>query len=721
LGAGNPAPFFSEANLSFKDLAQPLIERGVPVIPLRPRTKKAFSDDWPNLATTDQNQVLRWDAEFPNANIGCVGLAQEHGIWFFEIDDPDLYKRIEQETGQKFPDTIKVRSSVGRGHIYFRHTQSTRDLAYKKAYYSLKKPDGNGELCSARLNHAYVVGPGSIHPDTGQQYQIRQLAPIADAPEWLVDWIKKNLAQAENKIAVTAASDGPRIPRGSHDNELARIAGSLRAKGLTEEEMLPVLIRNVEERFDDYGSDYQDMCAKVAHSIGKKPAGTSAIQLTSGGKTAAELTQQAQGQPSALPVYENLPAVVDEPFPEFPEMSGALWDLAQEMYPDIPMSFKFMSLVTEWGIIRSGLDLIAGQRNFQTRFYTCLVAEPWRGKTAAMNESHNFLRSLYPPSLLYAESIDSGPALVDDFEDLRKAHPMADRLMVLLHADEMADLFEKAKSTAQSRNTLGGTWLSLYESNAASNRARNANKGRRIQIENAHFAILGGTTLDGYEMMWQKTGGGSNGLMSRFIPISTNAGRMPVNPRESSARAQNECLLKIKELSEKPPQTVYIEAEAELTLHEWWDKYRKIESASSIRVLDMVKRMLVVLTVTNPSDKDSRVDDLGDENIRYVSDELVKQACAFGDYVIEMRDRLNPMDSYTFVQSFENSIMRVFEQHPTRPFTEAQVISRVNVAKKPGGLGPFHQAWKNHLKADHLAVVGTTRKGTPLYQKKEAE
>lgn len=284
----------SKATATFKDLAEPLIQRGIPVIPLLPRAKKAFSNEWPTLATTDLAQVLRWDAEYPAANIGCVGLAKTDGICFFEIDDPALFHRIEQETGQKFPTTFRVRSSPGKGHIYFRHTAATIELANKKAYYSLKNSDGS-EACSVRLNHAYVVGPGSIHPDTHKPYEIISLAAVADFPEWLVEWIKKNLANDENKLQVTASTDGPRVLRGSHDNELFRIACKLRGDGLEYEEILGVLVRNVEERFDNVGSDWMDMCEKKAKSACRYPAGTSSqIILTSGGRTLEEIAQQAQ-------------------------------------------------------------------------------------------------------------------------------------------------------------------------------------------------------------------------------------------------------------------------------------------------------------------------------------------------------------------------------------------------------------------------------------------
>lgn len=704
--------------MSFKDIAQPLIKRGVPVIPLLPRTKKAFSNDWPNLATSDPARILQWDSQYPDANIGCVGLAKPGGIWFFEIDDPYLCRRIESEESQKFPKTFRVRSSPGKGHIYFKHTPASLELAARKAYYSLPRPNGQGEFCSARLNHAYVAGPGSIHPDTGLQYQLLSDNPIVEAPEWLISWIKKNLVDTE-KLPVTASHEGPKIPRGSHDNELTRIAGRLRGAGMEVDSLTDALIEICEKRCEDYGSDYREMCEKIAHSIGKKPAGDGSIPLVHknvpSGLVASDIAQAAQARSIAMPVIDDQPALAVEPYPEFPEMSGTLWNLAKEMFPDIPISFKFMSLVTHWGLVRSGLDILAGQRNFQTRFYTCLISEPWRGKTAAMNEAHNYLRAIHPPAMLYADGVDSGPALVDDFEDLRKAHPAADRVMILLHADEMADMFEKAKITAQSRNTLSGTWLSLYESNIAANRARSANKGRRIQIDNAHLAFLGGTTVLGYEQMWQKTGGGTNGLMSRFIPIVTNSAPLSATPKPSECTQESSLLLQqIITLSQKPKQTVYIEGEADKVLNDWWLPYQKGQNPNSTRLLDMVKRMILVLAVTNPNDDDL----LGDENHITVSPDVVRQSCAFGDYILKIRDRLNPTDSFSAVQAFENGIIRIFDERPNEPITESKMQDMLNVRKKPGGIGAFAQALKNCLMhTDVIVQVGMTRKGKPVYKK----
>src|SRR4029077_16602598 len=67
--------------------------------------------------------------------------------------------------------------------------------------------------------------------------------------------------------------------------------------------------RNVEERFDDYGSDYVQMCEKVAHSIGKKPAGDGPIPLV-----LHEAQQSAPVTPDLI--EENFPKYDGKPAPK---------------------------------------------------------------------------------------------------------------------------------------------------------------------------------------------------------------------------------------------------------------------------------------------------------------------------------------------------------------------------------------------------------------------
>lgn len=403
---------------------------------------------------------------------------------------------------------------------------------------------------------------------------------------------------------------------------------------------------------------------------------------------------------------------------DFPLMSGALWDTALGMYPDMPIEYKFAALVTHWGLIRSGMDVLDGEAHYQPRFFVSLVGDPGRGKSAAISEARRIMEAIKPMTMSVANSVDSGPSLVDDFADLAKQYPTAKAVQVLIEADELTDLFEKSKITAQSRNSLSTMLLSLFESNIASNRARSANKGKRTQVENAHLALLGGTTFLGAETMWNKIGGGANGLQSRFVPIGTTSGPLSRATRRPSHPDLNKVLMRLIKLAELPGQTIVLDAEAQEYLNEWWAEYAPWDKASVRRVDDIVKRMIIVLAVTNIGSRAltnyDRVTVEGNRVI--VGEKIVQQACQFGEYVINWRERVNPADSYSWTQAFEVSIQGVFEKSPAKAFSMRDVRRALTADKKPGGYSSFLQAWHNVISAEVIESIGKTHKGTAMYR-----
>ncbi|MBZ5527068.1 MAG: hypothetical protein LAN71_04075 [Acidobacteriia bacterium] len=68
---------------------------------------------------------------------------------------------------------------------------------------------------------------------------------------------------------VDARPGGARIPSGQHDVFLTRIAGKVRRDGLEEAALENALIEVCEKRCEDFGSDYREMCKKIARSISK--------------------------------------------------------------------------------------------------------------------------------------------------------------------------------------------------------------------------------------------------------------------------------------------------------------------------------------------------------------------------------------------------------------------------------------------------------------------
>jgi hypothetical protein len=165
---------------TFAELAIPLAQRGIPVIPVLPLSKRGFLDDQFRHATTAISQIAQWNRENPNFNVGCV--CKPDGIVVLDCDVKGLARRIESEIGRRFPATLTVRSA-GKGcdHFYFKQTDVSRELGNQK----------RAGLFDLQSVDKYVVGPGS-RLDNGKTYDITDDSPVADFPEWLVNWILAN-------------------------------------------------------------------------------------------------------------------------------------------------------------------------------------------------------------------------------------------------------------------------------------------------------------------------------------------------------------------------------------------------------------------------------------------------------------------------------------------------------------------------------------------------
>jgi len=180
--------------MSFKDKALPLAARGIPVIPVQPGEKRCLLPAWQTKATTDTDQILQWDKDNPDYNVGAVG--KPDGIAILDCDVKGLKKRIETETGHKFPPTLVVKSAgKGAAHIYMSQNEWSRKLGNQKApgLFDLQSVD------------KYVVGPGSTLSN-GREYVVVDDSPLCEFPRWLYDWIVKQTVP--EKPQTTTAGDG---------------------------------------------------------------------------------------------------------------------------------------------------------------------------------------------------------------------------------------------------------------------------------------------------------------------------------------------------------------------------------------------------------------------------------------------------------------------------------------------------------------------------------
>lgn len=159
------------------DGALTLAGRGVPVIPLRPRSKIPMHCNWPELGMLDPESIrIEWELT-PDANVGVLcGLEafDGRGLTVIDVDLPDgpdtLYK-LDNEHGRDFPFTGAVETPSGGTHYYLAgHTASWNP----------------GPGLEVRSIGRQCVAPPSIHPNGGRYAWFQPTELLASLPAWLV-------------------------------------------------------------------------------------------------------------------------------------------------------------------------------------------------------------------------------------------------------------------------------------------------------------------------------------------------------------------------------------------------------------------------------------------------------------------------------------------------------------------------------------------------------
>ena len=160
------------------DQVRRLAARGWRLFPCREKAKEPLIRKWPDLASSNIDQIELWYRRWPVCNWGIV-TGQRSGIWVLDCDGQDGLESFWLKCKEHgVIDTLAVRTSNEGTHLYFRWPTNG---AVRTAAKVLPGVDVRGE-------GGYVISPGSIHPD-GVQYEWlgdRESQPIADAPDWLL-------------------------------------------------------------------------------------------------------------------------------------------------------------------------------------------------------------------------------------------------------------------------------------------------------------------------------------------------------------------------------------------------------------------------------------------------------------------------------------------------------------------------------------------------------
>lgn len=215
---------------NLKTLAMEYLDRGLSIIPLKPRDKRPLLASWAEYQKRPptKSEADIWWTKNPTANIAIVTGAVS-GVIALDIDGPEGRANLG---GRHLP--LTWTATTGKGyHYFFRHPGGT-----------VKNAVGLEPGLDFRGDGGYVVAAGSVHP-SGRIYEwMAGMSPdevdLAEAPTWLMEKLTSNQPAAGGKV--TPEDWEANVTQGKRNNEITRRAGSLLARGLPVTEVIETLL-----------------------------------------------------------------------------------------------------------------------------------------------------------------------------------------------------------------------------------------------------------------------------------------------------------------------------------------------------------------------------------------------------------------------------------------------------------------------------------------------
>lgn len=186
------------------DLAKHYVAKGYPVFPCRAKPEDVTDPTTGEIDTKHEKTpytsnglrgaskfpriLQRWWGDNPDALVG-VPTGAPSGFWVLDLDlkpgvaDGHRWLEAMESANGPLPETARAKTANGGTHIFFKHVAGVRNRG------------GLGSGVDVRGEGGYVIMPGSIMAD-GRHYKWVLEAPIADAPQWLLDLVLPRQAAA---------------------------------------------------------------------------------------------------------------------------------------------------------------------------------------------------------------------------------------------------------------------------------------------------------------------------------------------------------------------------------------------------------------------------------------------------------------------------------------------------------------------------------------------
>jgi len=227
------------------EFAQDAMALGFNIFPLPPRSKKPDGGVTPHGfkdSSADPAVIAAWWKRNPEFNFGIN--CGDSGIAVSDID-AGLNSLEEFEAwfvASGLPQTYTVRTGRRNAfgvHMYWKGTMPSSGS---------KKWSLNGCTGEIKSVGGYVVGVGSIHPDSGERWEVICDAPLAELPNLVRDSVTR--AAAATPVVAASSTDG-KIPPGTWHNLLVSFAGKMFNAGITSPKGLyRAMVAYAEDNFD---------------------------------------------------------------------------------------------------------------------------------------------------------------------------------------------------------------------------------------------------------------------------------------------------------------------------------------------------------------------------------------------------------------------------------------------------------------------------------------
>jgi bifunctional DNA primase/polymerase-like protein len=650
---------------------------GIPQTPLR--GKAPFLPEWQKRASADPEQIRKWAAEYPGTNFGSVALPG--GVFIFEVDASTVLDRFSNFTSQ-----LIIQSGKGRGHRYYKQVPGLENISQDNLH---------GDF-SLRVDAEQCVSPGSVHPERKTQYKVKVGTGLVEAtPAEIAFWN----SEKKQKAPVTARLDGPRVARGNHDIECARIAGKLRNAGMNEEGITNALILIIEERFDDFGPDYREMAAKVSHSICKHPIGPD-TRVLHNGVPVGPIPQNGQQVATAEPV--EIPEFTKVPYPVFPR-----WIMEQPGESGKAPSI-YTGLVKPWCDVNSRypefmflpamallLNYLNGKMRIEyndTPFSIFMMLIGKQGRVIKSSSVESAVRYLADAGVCdYATSVEKADLrtlvwTAGSTEGLGMGMRDKSCINSVLFYDELKTAASKAKIDAAS---LGSVLLTLYESGLFQNQIKSSKSSFSFTPKSYVTSFIACNTDEDFAENWASLATGKKGMDERFFFLLQPEHLDPLKPKHDV-----DCkfaALETKKLIDK----AVLQEKFSFTDKARWDA--QIETFGNRAALRAEKWALAFAV---------------DMGLDTIDEDCIERAYALTQYELDVKRYLGAREAETKEAMIQNRVRETLERQPNGQMP----LLKLNAVIKPERFGTslWNQAFKGLQMAGIIRLGGTGTRSDPI-------